>query len=546
MSPTRRAICVALVPGSSRAKERIAARDVSSGRGRNAIRSQEGHAEGWLGRNLPADGNDDNLDLSRAHATLRMATPATQRQWPASAKVDFQDLVVKREAGRPPILGCVAASWWLEVDELTLQAIRAIEGSPSIEAAHARLIAELGEELDLEGLLDMLGDRGFIRAVDGHPWGATPPKASLAARILDHVPTNALQWVKRPIVPIAILAFAAIAVFLMAREPILLPSFRSLRVFSRPSLSLIVTFFGGLFIAALHEAGHYLVARSYGIRPKLRLSHRFYFLVLETDVTDAWSLRPTERLRIFLAGIAVNLTLLCAAVLGATLILRGTWDAHPLVFPFLRLAIFLNAFPVIFQLFFFARTDLYYVLALALNERRLSGDARGCVEMYARHAYFRARGHSADACEACGGSTFPHEPFCLRCGAARRVEDPNKYPFGFASRRRLLAFGILLFVGQAVGLYFVFRLVLSFQALYLLSAGGRLYYLIVDGSRSGGAIAENAFVLVIVALQFFGILFFIGRDIGGMVLRAARGLLSRLQKRTRAPSHEPTSPQENI
>lgn len=447
-------------------------------------------------------------------------------RWPPHVKVEFHELVVKREEGRDPVLGCPTAGWWLEVDEFSLLAVRAIESSPTLADAHERLIRETGEDVDLEGLLDMLSDRGYIARVNGDAYGEPPPPLPWVARVMNRIPVERLRWLQGWAAPALVLLLAVAGFHAMKWDADLRPGFDDLRISTHASLVVLASFGGGLLFASLHEMGHYLVARSYGVQAKLRLSHRLYILVLETDVTNSWVLRPAQRLRIFLAGICVNVAILSvAAIVGLLTALQGNYESRHLI----RLIIFLNAFPVAFQLFFFARTDLYYVLSLALKERNLAADSRTAIALYARRLFCLFARRPAEPCPACGGRTHAHEPFCFRCGERRRVENPNEYAIVHASRRHLLAFGLVMTAAQLVALYFMLTMVLRFQASFV----ARSFSGVVDAAFAepfdAFVLTDHVVVLLVVGLQVGGMLYFLGRDLGQLALLALRSLAPRIR-----------------
>ncbi|MFH1145385.1 MAG: hypothetical protein V1707_00250 [bacterium] len=110
-----------------------------------------------------------------------------------------------------------------------------------------------------------------------------------------------------------------------------------------------------------HELAHYVVARAYGLSPKLEISYRWFFLVIETVLPGVYRLPERQRLKIYSAGLYFDL--LVFAVLtwmtaaGNSGAMNGWWVG------LVRQALLIQLLGIVWQFFFFLKTDLYYVLA---------------------------------------------------------------------------------------------------------------------------------------------------------------------------------------
>lgn len=141
----------------------------------------------------------------------------------------------------------------------------------------------------------------------------------------------------------------------------------------------------GVALVALHEAGHLLVARAYGIPSRVALGSRYFLPVAHADVTRAWALPRRERIAVFLAGIAVNL-----AILGALVSLPT--NLGPRLDPLVRFSLYANLFQIGYQFLVFLRTDLYLALVAATREWNLHDDARALLLHRLRSLRARLRG----------------------------------------------------------------------------------------------------------------------------------------------------------
>lgn len=392
---------------------------------------------------------------------------------------------------------------FLQVDEDGVAAMHALADAPDLADAERLLQRRTGQTYDLVTFAQSLIARGYVRSIDGVE---LPSRAPKAPKLLARVPPARLLWLQSPLVPLAVLALGASWAVAMARDPTLVPRFAHIAAASRPLWSLLAAVGGLLAVGMLHEMGHYFVARSYGIPVGLGATRRLYFLVLVTDVTAAWALPRRARLRIFLAGIAVNVAL--ASVL--TLALAA--DPASAAAPWLRLLVVLNCFPLVFQLLFFARTDLYYVLALATGDRNLAADARAYLKLRARRVWLRVTRAPWQRCRACSARTYGKEDHCLRCGAPRKQTGaPSEVDM--RAGRRLLAVGLVFVAGQVVAW--------TYAALIGVRVQARLLLVGVAMARQGAGaldLLEGVLVALLALLQLGALLWFVagGAAMAGM------------------------------
>jgi len=132
----------------------------------------------------------------------------------------------------------------------------------------------------------------------------------------------------------------------------------------------------GLLIAAiplllLHESFHALAGRRLGVRSSLRLSWRFYFLVLETSLDGLVVVPRRKRYLPILAGILADLLAVAACIVIADLT-RHPDGSLSLVGRFLLAVAFAELFRVAWQFFCYLRTDIYVLISTVL----------GCVDLH--------------------------------------------------------------------------------------------------------------------------------------------------------------------
>ena len=154
---------------------------------------------------------------------------------------------------------------------------------------------------------------------------------------------------------------------------------------------LLLFSFGTGFV---HELAHMVAARAVGVKSRIGLSHRLWFLVFETDLSGIWAIPRAQRYLPLLAGPLIDVT--SAALL---LILLGSNSLAGLGFPSqvvngLKAMALIYMIRLLWQCYFFLRTDLYYLVALALGCKNLMQDT----ETMLRNQWARlsARGEVTD------------------------------------------------------------------------------------------------------------------------------------------------------
>lgn len=171
---------------------------------------------------------------------------------------------------------------------------------------------------------------------------------------------------------LVIISIAGIAIIL---NPSIVPGWQSL-VFTEHitlmNLSLMIIGFIGV---CLHEMAHLVAARSFGIGTRLGIGHRMWILVAEADMTGVWILPNKKRYIPFLAGPLLDLTI--TSVLFIILfVVESGWMALPnTILLILRAVIFAYLLGLLWQCYFFLRTDFYYVIANYFRCKNLMGDA---------------------------------------------------------------------------------------------------------------------------------------------------------------------------
>jgi len=270
------------------------------------------------------------------------------------------------EVGRPD------TGVFVSLPEPGIAIIRYLQEGLTRSEVSARFAEQYGEPPDLDDFLTALGDCGFVRQIGDEP-AAEPAEPDAPAtrpqmrgwRLFATLPTERVAWLlSRPAKVIWVLAWlAGPAVFALRPDLIPVAADGRLGIGVAADVLLLTALAWALVIA--HESAHLVAVRARGCMGVLRLSNRLHLLVAETDMSSVRSLPRDQRYAPYLAGMTFNLALLDVMLV---LQLSGV-DGQPV-----RAVAFLCLTTVLFELAFFLRTDMYYVIATALRLGNLMSD----------------------------------------------------------------------------------------------------------------------------------------------------------------------------
>lgn len=285
--------------------------------------------------------------------------------------LELMPLSVQKEHGSW-IFGVPGRRRYYAISEDGARAIRLLASKLSIGEVRRALQVQLGaSEVELGPLLQALIAAGAVRSVAGRSLDSTDPAKESSIECILGLRCFHFLF-SRPAVRVYLLWVTIAAILLFWR--------------GWPFLSLAVLLQGassGSALACLliagagvlrHEWAHGIACQWLGITPRFRLSTRFFFPVVETDMTDLWSISPRRRWIAYIAGMACDLLTLCLLVIAAVGLRLGH-GTHPFLLWLLSLCAVTTVGQLLWECNAYLRTDLYYVIAWAMGCRRLHYDA---------------------------------------------------------------------------------------------------------------------------------------------------------------------------
>jgi len=240
------------------------------------------------------------------------------------------------------------------------QLVRWLADGATVAEAAERYRTVYGESADVEDVIAALDELGFLRAEGEAAVELAPVRWQRLGRALFSAPA----WV-------CYAALVAWALVLVVRSPDLLPRSHDMVFSSYYSVVDVVLLVAVVPLIAVHEAFHALAARRLGVRSRISMSYRFYFLVVETALDGLVAVPRRRRYLPILAGMLADVLVLALLVIAADA-LRDPGGRPSLGERVCLGVAFATFIRLLWQFFFYIRTDVYVLITTML----------GCVDLH--------------------------------------------------------------------------------------------------------------------------------------------------------------------
>lgn len=296
-----------------------------------------------------------------------------------------------------------------------------------------------GETPDLAEFLELLAEKGFVRPRGGDPDAAETdffPQAPVRKYHFENIPEGVARFFFGQAALSVYALLIAAGLWVALRHPSIVPG-RGALYFEHFRTPKILTVIGFSFVTLFfHEMSHLLAARAAGVKSRLGIGNRLWMLVAETDLTGLWAVPKRRRYLPLLAGPLTDLATAAAILLCLEAQSRGWLGLPPLAVELLRAVFFAYVLQLVWQLFFFLRTDLYYVIATSFDCKNLLGDTE----------------------------TFLKN-LLARIVPSIRAVDQSHIPA--RERRMIRLYAVVWLLGRAVALFLLFAVTLPLTFTYL-------------------------------------------------------------------------------
>jgi hypothetical protein len=294
----------------------------------------------------------------------------------------------RRDEGENVTIGMLDRQTFVTIPGEGAEILDALVEGATVGEALRRYEQAHAETPDIADFLEALEQAGFVAPLAaGEPVPpareSAPAAAAPSSRWVS--PVAARRALSAPVLLACALAIAAGA-GLIAVHPSLLPS-ATVLVFHRHLAAWTAVMFAVATAGVLvHESGHVLGARAAGVPARVRIGHRLWFVVVETDMTGIWLAPKRSRQLAFLAGAIIDAV--AASVLVGVLWARhaGWFELAPTLYRFVAASLLICLLRLLWQCFAFVRTDLYYVLATALDCKNLLADTEDLMRNWVARA----------------------------------------------------------------------------------------------------------------------------------------------------------------
>ena len=286
---------------------------------------------------------------------------------------EFFDLHIGEE-GEDYIVGRQDTGVYISLPEPGVEAIRLLQEGKSLKETEALLSEKYGEEITLGGLMEDLIEMGFVKSVDG-----------ILQEQVHEAKEYHFTWIKKShvswlftkfIVTLQILFIISGFCVLFSTYGEYIPKYSDL--FFHPWYTVVgsITFVGAWLLAFKHEFYHLLAAKHYGVEGQFSFSHRLYFVVAETDLTNVWSLSKRKRYVVYFAGLLTDFVFIALCFWIRFLADSGVLTLSEFGYDLVKGLILMQLTQILWQFLFFMRTDIYYVFVNMFQMTDLLADTQ--------------------------------------------------------------------------------------------------------------------------------------------------------------------------
>ncbi|WGV24434.1 hypothetical protein [Halotia branconii] len=287
--------------------------------------------------------------------------------------------------GNEVVIGQLDTAVFLVIPSEALELLDCLAIGMTVGQAQLFYQQKYDEVPDIEDLLNLLESKGFVRPLIAGNFmeiTATNPShlisrhrkpKSLNYHFVNFPQSLARKLFSRPML-VSSGVLIGLAICAIAVDPAIIPDWNAYFFPKNWALMSLLLMVMGFLRVFLHEMAHLIAARSLGIFSRLGISHRLWILVAETDMTGIWAVPRKQRYLPLLAGPLLD------AISSSVLLLvffadnRG-WILLPGLIGQLGQAILLTyLLGILWQCYFFVRTDFYYVIANFFRCKNLMKD----------------------------------------------------------------------------------------------------------------------------------------------------------------------------
>lgn len=305
----------------------------------------------------------------------------------ASAFVDVYPFVRQQESEEELLIGRVDTNNFIMLPKEAVEVLDDLAQGKSVGEAQALYAERYGEIPDLADLLEQLESEGFVQplhsdtvrfgqqsSVTAATASANPNQPRAVRFHFTFFPIRLAQVLFSPILLVCYALFIGGAAAIVVAQPSIVAGWRAMVVDQQMALFTLIIMLHGFVITFFHELGHAVAARSRGVDVRFGIGRRLWVIVAETDMSGIWSIQRNLRFLPIFAGMIVDLLSAAIMVYLAFMHQRQIINLSDFGYILVRAFMWSYLLNLLFQFYFFVRTDIYYVLSTWLRCSNLMGD----------------------------------------------------------------------------------------------------------------------------------------------------------------------------
>jgi hypothetical protein len=290
---------------------------------------------------------------------------------------------IQRVDGDDVIIGIPERSCFLAIPPDAAALLQWLADGRTVGEAIALYEQQYAANPDVEEFLASLEEAGFL---DNSAVSAT--QAGHFSGISVSAARRVCSW---PVAAVGTIVVGA-GVFASITQPAIVPGPNAL-VFEHNQLGLAIgVALTTLITVFFHELAHLVAARAANVPSRMGIGTRLWVLVAETDMSGIWLASRTQRCVAFFAGSALDAVMASALLLLVYANARSFISLDPTVVTLVRATIFVIFTRLLWQLYLFLPTDVYYVLTTLFGCKNLMRDTRAFLINQLARAVSQVRG----------------------------------------------------------------------------------------------------------------------------------------------------------
>jgi putative peptide zinc metalloprotease protein len=294
------------------------------------------------------------------------------------------------------IIGPDRSGAYLSISATTALVLSLLSAGCTFDEVSSRFCNASDEVEDLHEALSVLEEKGLISPAIGEKSEAVPNETVTMSPAYpgtaagNSVMTAVAQLLFRPSALSIYYALICLGILAASADHKHLPGPSSMVFESHRSGWIVFVMLVNLVAVFMHELAHFLAARAIGVAASFGVGNRLWIVVAETNLSGIWGVPRSKRYVPLLAGC------ICDAVCASLLLCALYMNRHAGVFwgnqtQRVVAAITFTYFTrLLWQCFFFVRTDFYYVFATAFRCTNLMAHT----QLYLQNALQQIMGRS--------------------------------------------------------------------------------------------------------------------------------------------------------